>query len=186
MRKDFGVQTWLYPMPVFIIGTYDEDGKPNAMNAAWGGIYTDGMIGICLAENHKTTHNIFASKGFTVSMGTVEQVTACDYVGLVSGKNVPDKFEKAGFHAVKSQHVNAPLIEELPMSLECEMVSYDKESNFMVAKIVNVSADEKVLDEKGNIDPSKIRPIVYDPVNHHYIEVKGNIADAFSEGKKLK
>ena len=186
MRKNFGSKTWLYPMPVLIIATYDENGNPDAMNAAWGGIYSDGMIGICVSEKHKTTDNIFKTKAFTVSVGTANQMTACDYVGLVSGKNEPDKFTKAGFHVLKSEFVNAPLIEELPMSLECEFVSYDRESNFMVGKIVNVSAEENTLDENGMIDPAKIQPILYDPCNHNYLSIGEKVGNAFCEGKKLK
>lgn len=186
MRKNFGVKTWLYPMPVFIVAAYDNEGKPNAMNAAWGGIYTDNMIGICLSEDHKTTQNILATRAFTVSMATAEQVTACDYVGIVSGNKEPDKFHKAGFHATKSEFVNAPLIDELPMTLECELVSYDTETCFMVGKIVNVSTDEKILNESGKIDLSKLRPITYDPCNHDYLEIGIKVGNAFSDGKKLK
>lgn len=186
MRKNFGVKTWLYPMPVFIVAAYDNEGNPNAMNAAWGGIYTDNMIGICLSEDHKTTQNILATRAFTVSMATAEQVTACDYVGIVSGNKEPDKFHKAGFHATKSEFVNAPIIDELPMTLECELVSYDTETCFMVGKIVNVSADEKILNENGKIDLSKLRPITYDPCNHDYIELGAKVGNAFSDGKSLK
>ena len=186
MRKNFGVKTWLYPMPVFIVAAYDNEGNPNAMNAAWGGIYTDNMIGICLSEDHKTTQNILATRAFTVSMATAEQVTACDYVGIVSGNKEPDKFHKAGFHATKSEFVNAPIIDELPMTLECELVSYDTETCFMVGKIVNVSTDEKILNESGKIDLSKLRPITYDPCNHDYLEIGPKAGNAFSDGKKLK
>lgn len=186
MRKNFGVKTWLYPMPVFIVAAYDNDGNPNAMNAAWGGIYTDNMIGICLSEDHKTTQNILATRAFTVSMATAEQVIACDYVGIVSGNKEPDKFAKAGFHATKSEFVNAPIIDELPMTVECELVSYDTETCFMVGKIVNVSADEKILNENGKIDLSKLRPITYDPCDHNYIELGAKAGNAFSDGKTLK
>ena len=186
MRKNFGVKTWLYPMPVFIVAAYDNEGNPNAMNAAWGGIYTDNMIGICLSEDHKTTQNILATRAFTVSMATAEQVTACDYVGIVSGNKEPNKFHKAGFHATKSEFVNAPIIDELPMTLECELVSYDTETCFMVGKIVNVSTDEKILNESGKIDLSKLRPITYDPCNHDYIELGAKVGNAFSDGKSLK
>ena len=134
MRKNFGSKTWLYPMPVFIVAAYDENGVPNAMNAAWGGIYTDNEVGICLSEGHKTTQNILATKAFTVSMGTAEFVTACDYVGIVSGNKEPDKLQKAGFHTQKSIYVNAPIIEELPMTLECELLSYDPESMYQLPK----------------------------------------------------
>lgn len=186
MRKNFGVKTWLYPMPVFIVAAYDNDGTPNAMNVAWGGIYTDNMIGVCLSEDHKTTQNILATRAFTVSMATADQVVACDYVGIVSGNKEPDKFLKAGFHATKSEFVNAPIIDELPMALECELVSYDTETCFMVGKIVNISADEKILNENGKIDLSKLRPITYDPCNHDYIELGAKVGNAFSDGKSLK
>lgn len=185
MRKNFGSNSWLYPMPVLIIATYDEQERPNAMNAAWGGIFTDEMIGICLSERHKTTQNILSTRAFTVSMATAEQVVACDYVGLESGNWVPDKFAKAGFHATRSEFVNAPLIDELPMALECELVSYDKESCHLVGKIVNITADESVLTE-GKIDPRKLRPITFDPINHAYLELGAKVNDAFSCGKQLK
>ncbi len=186
MRKDFGTKSWLYPMPVFIIAAYDENGIPNAMNAAWGGIYTDNMIGICLSENHKTTKNILASKAFTVSMATMKQKNACDYVGIVTGNKEPDKFAKAGFTAIKSQHVNAPIIAELPMTLECELVSYDDDSCHMVGRIVNVSADESIIDKDGKIDVAKLQPITYDPCNNHYIALGEKVGNAFSDGKALK
>ncbi len=185
MRKNFGAKSWLYPMPVLIVAAYDEQGKANAMNAAWGGIFTDDHIGICISEGHKTTKNILATKAFTVSMATVEQVVACDYVGIVSGNKESDKFAKAGFHAVRSEVVNAPIIEELPFTLECEMVSYDTQSNHLVGRIVNISADDKILTD-GKIDFRKLRPITYDPINHHYIALGEVVGNAFSDGKKLK
>lgn len=185
MRKDFGPKTWLYPMPVFIVAAYDNEGNPNAMTAAWGGIYTDDKVGICLSEGHRTTHNILTTKAFTVSMATVQHTAACDYVGIVSGNKVNDKLAHAGFHTTKSQHVNAPLIDELPMTMECELVSYDQESNFLIGKIVNVSADESILTD-GRIDPAKLQPITYDPVNHNYIAIGDKAGNAFSDGKKLK
>ena len=183
MRKDFGSKTWLYPMPVLIVASYNAHGLPNAMNAAWGGIYTDNTVGVCLAEDHKTTQNILATKSFTVSVATVDHVSACDYLGLVSGVKVPDKLQRAAFHTIQSKHVNAPIIEELPMTLECEMVSYDIESNHLVGRIVNVSVDESVLTE-GRIDISKLRPITYDPVSHRYYELGNVVANAFSVGKE--
>ena len=184
MRKDFGSKTWLYPMPVLIVAAYDELGNPNAMNAAWGGIYTDNTIGICLAEEHKTTRNILATKFFTVSVGTEACVQACDYLGLVSGDKVCDKLSRAGLHVVRSQYVNAPIIEELPMTLECEMLSYDLESNHLVGRIVNVSADESILTD-GKIDIAKLRPVVYDTVSHQYYAIGRAVAQAFSVGKEF-
>lgn len=185
MRKNFGSKSWLYPMPVLIIAAYDESGTANAMNAAWGGMFTDEHIGICLTKGHKTTKNILATGAFTVSMATAEQVVACDYVGIVSGNSVSDKMAKAGFTVERSEVVNAPIIRELPMTLECEMVSYDEESCHLVGRIVNVSADERILTD-GKIDYAKLRPITYDPINHHYIELGAKVGDAFSDGKKLK
>ena len=172
-------------MPVLIVAAYDETGKPNAMNAAWGGIFTDDHIGICISEGHKTTKNILSTRAFTVSMATVEQIAACDYVGIVSGNREADKFAKAGFTAVRSEVVNAPIINELPLTLECEMVSYNTESNHLVGRIVNVSADDSILTD-GKIDYRKLRPITYDPINHHYIELGAIAGNAFSDGKKLR
>ena len=185
MRKNFGSKSWLYPMPVLIIAAYDQAGVPNAMNAAWGGMFTDEHIGICISQGHKTTKNILATGAFTVSMATAEQVVACDYVGIVSGNREHDKVAKAGFTTERSEVVNAPIIKELPMTLECEMVSYDEENCHLVGRIVNVSADESILTD-GKIDYAKLRPITYDPVNHHYVELGAKAGNAFSDGKKLK
>jgi len=185
MRKNFGAKSWLYPMPVLIVAACDEARVPNAMNAAWGGIFTDDHIGICLSEGHKTSQNILTTQAFTVSVGTAEQLMACDYVGIVSGNKEPDKFAKAGFTTEKSEVVNAPIIKELPFALECELVSYDAESNHLVGRILNVSADEQILTD-GKIDCRKLRPITYDPINHHYIELGAVVGNAFSDGKKLK
>ncbi len=186
MRKDFGPKPMLYPMPVLILGTYDETGTPNAMNAAWGGISDDREISLCISAGHKTTANILISKAFTVSMGTVDQLKACDYVGLVSGKKVPDKFARAGFHATRSAFVNAPLIDELPMAMECELVSYDPESCRLVGNIVNVCADESVLGENGKVDPAKLRPITFDPMNNTYVALGDTVGDAFQDGLDLR
>lgn len=186
MRKNFGVKPWTYPQPVFIIGTYDADGTPDAMNAAWGGIDYDDRINLCLSADHKTVANLQATGAFTVSMATADCMVACDYVGIVSGNRVPDKFARAGFHAVKSDFVNAPLIAELPMTLECELVSYDAESCHLVGRIVNVSADESVLDSQGKIDPDKLRPLIFDPVHNDYRVLGAKVGKAFCDGTALK
>lgn len=186
MRKNFGAKAWTYPQPVFIVGTYDEGGRPDAMNAAWGGIDYDGRINLCLSEGHKTVKNLLSTRAFTVSMGTADQLVACDYVGIVSGNKEPDKFAKAGFHAVKSEFVNAPLIEELPMTVECELVSYDPQTCHLVGRIVNVSADESILNEKGKIDPAKLRPLIFDPVNMGYLVAGERVGNAFKDGTALK
>ena len=186
MRKNFGPKTMCYPMPVYIIATYNADGTPNAMNAAWGGISEEKEISICIDSAHKTAENLVARKAFTVSMATAAQLVACDYVGIVSGNKEPDKFTMAGFHAVKSEFVDAPLIEELPMALECEVLSYDEETCRLVGRIVNVCADESVLDDKGNVDVSKLQPITYDPMSHHYLVLGEKVGHAFYDGKNLK
>ena len=186
MRKNFGAKPMCYPMPVFIIGTYGADGTPNAMNAAWGGISEEAEISICISEEHKTTANILARKAFTVSMATAEYMAACDYVGIVSGNKEPEKFRKAGFHAVKSDFVDAPLIEELPMALECEVISYDEETCRLVGKIVNVCAEESVLGTDGKVDAAKLRPITYDPMNHLYLALGETVGRAFHDGLALK
>ena len=186
MRKNFGPKTMCYPMPVFIIGTYNADGTPNAMNAAWGGISEEQEISICVDNSHKTAENLIARKAFTVSMATVDTLAACDYVGIVSGNKEPDKFAKAGFHATKSEFVDAPLIDELPMALECEVISYDEETCRLVGRIVNVSADESILGENGKVDVAKLRPITYDSMNHHYLVLGEKVGQAFHDGLALK
>jgi len=185
MRKDFGAKPMIYPMPVFIIGTYDENGNPNAMNAAWGGISEESEITLCIDNGHKTAANLQKTGAFTVSMADADHMVACDYVGVVSGNKEPNKLEKAGLHAVKSRFVNAPIIEELPMCVECRVKSYDTESCRLVGEIVNVCADERVLTD-GKIDPQKLRPITYDPANHAYLVLGEKVGNAFRDGLALK
>lgn len=185
MRKNFGAKTWLYPMPVLIVGTYDKNGVANAMNAAWGGIYDTNQVMVCLADDHKTTENIKASGAFSVSFATAKTVAACDYVGIVSANDVPDKFQRAGFHAVRSKYVNAPIIEELPMAVECKLIKFN-DDGICIGEIVNVSADEGVLDENGKVDAKKLDPIIYDSVTHAYWSFGEKVGQAFSDGKKIK
>lgn len=185
MRKNFGAKTWLYPMPVLIIGTYDEKGVPNAMNAAWGGIYDTAKVMVCLADDHKTTENIKKNKAFTVSFATANTVAACDYVGIVSANDVPNKLEKAGFHTRKSEMVNAPIIEELKMTVECELHKFN-EDGICIGNIVGVSADESILGEDGKIDVKKLDPIIYDGVTNAYWSFGEKVGQAFFDGKKLK
>ena len=186
MRKNFGAKPYTYPQPVFILAAYDKNGRPNAMNAAWGGISDDRELSLCISAGHKTTADILASGAFTVSMADEAHVAACDYVGIVSANNTPDKWEKSGFHAVASEFVNAPLIEELPVAVECRLKSYDPESGRLVGEIVNVSVDERVLDADGNVDVKKVRPVTFDPFNNRYVVLGDTVADAFKVGKTLK
>lgn len=185
MRTNFGSKPILYPQPVFIIGSYDENGIPDAMNAAWGGISESNEISMCLSASHKTVKNILARRAFTVSMATADTVVPCDYVGLVSGNQVENKLEKAGFHTTKSEFVNAPIITELPMAVECKLISYDEETCRMVGEIVNVCAEESVLTD-GKIDPMKLRPITYDGMNHAYYVLGEQVGHAFRDGAALK
>lgn len=186
MRKDFGAKPLTYPQPVFIIATYDEEGTPDAMNAAWGGISEMNEISLCLSAGHKTVKNLLKRKAFTVSMAEAGKVVACDYVGLVSGNQVPDKFARAGFHAVKSAFVDAPLIEELSVAVECRLIDYNPESCILRGEIVNVSVDERVLDDNGKVDAAKVAPLVFDPFNNDYLVVGAKVGKAFSDGKQLK
>ena len=184
MRKNFGAKPFLYPQPVFIIATYNDDGTADAMNAAWGGISDSNQITMCISATHLTTKNVLARGAFTVSMGTADTVAACDYVGLVSGEKEPAKLDKAGFHAVKSEFVDAPLIAELPMAVECRLVCFDPESCRMVGVIVNVCAEEGVLTD-GKVDPAKLRPITFDGQNNTYLVLGEKVGDAFSDGLHL-
>lgn len=183
MRKNFGPKTWMYPMPVLIIGTYDEDGNANAMNAAWGGIHNDDTVMLCISKSHKTAKNIRTSKAFTISFATKEFATAADYLGLASGNTEVHKIEKAGFTTSRSRFVYAPIINELPMTMECELVSIEDEN--LVGKIVNVSADERIIADDGMIDYRKLAPITYDPIRHLYITLGDAVGHAHSDGRAL-
>ena len=181
-RVNFGAKPLMYPQPVLIIGTYDENGIPNAMNAAWG-ITTDfNEITISLSK-HKTTDNLKVNGAFTVSMATEDQVVACDYVGVESGRKVPDKFTKAGFHATKSAFVDAPLIDELPLAMECRVKSF--ENGILIGEIVNVSADESVVTD-GTVDITKVKPISFDPFGNAYFGIGAKAGNAFKDGMALK
>ena len=172
-------------MPVFIVGSYDENGQPNAMNAAWGGMYDTNLVMVCLADDHKTTENIKKSGAFTLSFATAEQVVPCDYVGIVSANDCPDKFARAGFSATKSEFVNAPIINELPMTVECKLLKFN-EDGICIGEVVNISADESILDEQGRVDVKKLDPIIYDSVSHGYWSFGEKVGQAFCDGKKIK
>jgi flavin reductase (DIM6/NTAB) family NADH-FMN oxidoreductase RutF len=140
---------------------------------------------ICLDESHKTTKNIKIKKAFTISFADVKHVKECDYLGIASGNEVKNKIEKAGFTVTKSSFVDAPIINELPMTLECNLIKFDDNGN-IIADIVNVSAKEEILNEQGKIDPLKLQPISYDSVGHKYLKVNEVVGNAFEDGKKIK
>ena len=187
MRKDLGPKSFLFPMPVLMIGTYDENGEANLMNAAWGSIYDYNQITISLGA-HVSTDNIRKNKAFTVSFGTRKTVKACDYVGIVSKAKEPKKLEKAGFHPYKSNKVNAPMFEEFPLTLECKLVSLDGnigEGGTLIGDIVNVSVDESILTD-GKIDIKKLEPIAFDGANGKYVLLGEELASAFQIGREIK
>lgn len=184
MRKNLGVKSYLYPQLVMIVGTYDKKGNSNAMNAAWGGMADYDKIIICLA-NHKTTENIAIHNEFTISIGDAQHINECDYVGMVSQNEEPNKMKKSGFTTSKAEFVNAPIINELSLCIECRLIKILEEDLYL-AQIINVNADESILDEKNNISLEKFIPISYDPSTHGYYKVEGRVGNAFSDGKKLK
>ncbi len=185
MRKQFGKRPLIYPQPVLIIATYNEDGTVNVMNAAWGGVGDDNQVFLCLSTEHKTVENILRRKAFTVSFATEETVIPADYAGIVSGNDTPDKFEKSGLHAEKAEFVDAPVITDFPVCMECELESYEDKHCHCFGNIVNTTVDENVLTD-GKIDPAKLRAIAFDIANGQYLKVNEPCAKAFSAGKALK
>ena len=185
MRHDFGAKPWTYPQAVFIIGTYDDADNANAMNAAWGGLSSATQLILCLSRRHKTVTNILARKEFTVSFGDADHVVECDYLGLVSGSDVPDKIERAGLHVMKAPNVHAPLFEELPVAMECRLKSYDEKTGLLAADIINVTADESAMTD-GRIDPDKFRPITFDGANNTYRVLGEIVGKAYHDGGALK
>ena len=185
MRKNLGKKPWFYPLPVLIIGTYDENGVPDAMNAAYGGLYGGSMVEFSISHTHKTFKNILQTKAFTVSFADVDTMAASDYVGLVSGNDTPDKMEKAGWTITRAEHVNAPIFEELPFTWECELVRVTEEGN-VIGQLKNISVSERILDENGNISLDKFKPLVFDHATYDYLKVDGVAGKAFEVGKALK
>ena len=186
MKKSLGAKTMSMPEPVFLIATYDENGTPDIMNAAWVGQVSPEHISMSLS-NHTTTRNLDLNKEFTVSFATKDYVIAADWVGIVSLDKDPDKIKKSGFTFTKSETVNAPVINELPVALECRLVAAQEEfgETRYVGEVVNVLADESVLNEKGGIDSGKAQFIGFDPAGLCY-RVFGEVAaSAFGSGKAL-
>ena len=183
MRKNFGKKTIITPLPVLILCTYDEEGIPNAMNAAWGGQIDMNQIYVSLSK-HKTIENLLAKKAFTVAFANKKHVKEADYFGIESGNNV-NKIEKVGMHAYKSEYVDAPVIEEFPLSLECEVVELkeDKDGYVLLGEVVNMSADESILTD-GKVDLGKLEPIMFDSSANVYRLVSDVVGNAFADGRK--
>ena len=187
-RKNFGANSFITPEPVLMIAAYDENGTPDIMNAAWGGVSGANQISMCISPGHKTVKNILVKKAFTVSFATADKVIESDYVGIVSANDVPDKFARAGFTATKSEFVDAPVITDYPLTIECRVVSMREElGEFrVVGEVVNLSADEELLDEEGKIDLGRLEALVYDSPAHAYRVVGERVGSAFKDGLALK
>ena len=187
MRKDLGKQPALFPMPVLMVAAYDEDGTVGVMNAAWGMICDMDKIALFIDEDHKTTKSIRHSKAFTVSLADREHMAEADFFGIATGNKMPDKFARSGCHAEKSGHVNAPVITEFPVTMECELAEIVETDNLyaVVGTIVNVSADEKVLGEGGRVDPAKLNALIFDQFRAGYYVAGDKVGQAWNAGKKL-
>ena len=186
MRKNLKAKAYMYPLPVLIIGTYDENGVPNAMNAAWGTVCDTTQVAVVLSAEHKTVKNLLKNKAFTVAIADSDNVVAADYVGVVSANDTPDKLAKTGWHVKKGEFVNAPIIQELPLALECKLVSYDTNTEICIGEVVNVSVDERILDEKGKIDVEKLDPVAYASEVRAYYTLGKRVGKAFFDGLQLK
>ena len=186
--KSFGPKPWMLPQPVLIIGTYNNDGTPNAMNAAWAGQWDAKEIMISMGS-HATTENLARCNEFTVAFATKDTMVASDFVGIASAKNDPLKFQKTGWTAIKSENVNAPVFTDFPMTMECRIlrkIDESEEGYYIVAEIVNILVDEKYVSEDGKPDVEKMELITYEPIHHGYVTLGERVGNAFSDGKQLK
>ena len=187
MRKKINKTDGIFPMPVLMVATYNEDGSVNVMNAAWGTMQERDTVALNLSETHKTVKNIKARGAFTVSIADAAHVVEADYFGVVSGNQVPNKFENSGLTATKAEMVDAPVINEFPLCMECEFVEFqDGEYGCgVIGKVVNLTADERVM-PGGKLDMSLVNAIAYDPYTHGYYKVTERVGEAFGDGLKLK
>ncbi len=187
MKKDIQTTEAIFPMPVLMIATYNDDGSVNVMNAAWGTMVDRDIVALNLTETHKTVQNIKKRKAFTVSIADADHVVQADYFGVVSGNKTADKLAKAGMTATKSSRVDAPIINEFPICLECSFIEYQDSAYGLgvIGKVVNVSAEESVL-QNGKVDISRVNAIAFDPYTHGYYKVAERVGDAFKDGLTLK
>jgi len=187
MKKSIEATEAIFPMPVLMIATYNEDDSVNVMNAAWGAMLSRDHIMLKLTKTHKTVENILKRKAFTVSIADSKHVVEADYFGIASGNDTEDKFEKSGLTSVKSDNIDAPIINEFPLCFECEFIEY-QDSQYgcgVVAKVLNAYADESVLDN-DKVDISKVSAIAFDPYTHGYYSVEKRVGEAFKDGLQLK
>ena len=187
MKKELGVHPWLYPMPTYMIGTYNEDDSVDVMMMAWGGICAEDMVALNLEEDHKTVANLKARKAFTLAVPSVDTMKESDFFGIASANKMPDKFARSGLHAEKSSRVDAPVIAEYPLTLECEVVEMQEQPYGLrvLGRIVNVLADEKTLDEKGRIDAAKLNAFVFDQMRNGYYAIGEKVGQAWNVGTGL-
>lgn len=187
MRKNIKTTEAIFPMPVLMIATYNEDGTIDVMNAAWGTMLERNRVVLNLTETHKTVQNIKKRKAFTISIADADHVAEADYFGIVSGNNTPNKFENSGMTATKSENVDAPIINEFPICIECEFIEYqdDEYGCGVIGQVVNVTADEKVMKD-DKVDISLVNAIAFDPYTHGYYKVTERVGNAFKDGMQLK
>ena len=187
MKKDLGVKPYTFPMPVLMIATYGENDKVDVMNMAWGGVCASNMVALNIDEEHKTTQNIKERMAFTLSVADIDHLEESDFFGIASGNKMEDKFERTGMHAVRSDKVDAPVIEEYPLTLECKVVALESTVyGFRVlGEIVNVLADEKVLDEKGRVDPTRLNAFIFDQCQSGYYKVGEKVGQAWKSGTRF-
>lgn len=187
MKKEIKNREAIFPMPVLMIATYNEDNSIDVMNAAWGTMVDRDIVALNLTETHKTVENIRKRLGFTVSLADAEHYKQADFFGVVSGHRDPHKFIKSGLSASKALTVDAPLIEEFPISFECEFIEFQDEKYGLgvIAKVTRVVADEKLF-VNDKLDMSKVEAIAFDPYTHGYYKVTERVGEAFSDGLKLK
>ncbi len=187
MRTKIKTTEAIFPMPVLMVATYNEDGTIDVMNAAWGTMVDRDVVALNLGASHKTVKNIKARKAFTVSIADAAHLVEADYFGIASGNNTPDKFAKSGMTATKSENVDAPIINEFPLCMECEFIEYQDGQNGLgvIGKVVNTTADERVMKD-GKVDISAVNAIAFDPYTHSYYKVTERVGEAFSDGNKIK
>ncbi len=187
MRTKLDITEGIFPMPVLMVATYNEDGSVNVMNAAWGTMQERGNVALNLTESHKTVKNIKARGAFTVSIADADHVTEADYFGVESGNNVSDKFARSGLTSTKAETVDAPVINEFPICLECEFIEYQygKYGCGVIGKVTNITADESVMTD-GKINMSLVNAIAFDPYTHGYYKVTDRVGEAFKDGFELK
>lgn len=187
MRKKLSLTEGIFPMPVLMVATYNEDGSVNVMNAAWGTMQERDRVALNLTETHKTVKNIKARGAFTVSIADAAHVVEADYFGVESGNRVSNKFENSGLTASKSENVDAPVIHEFPLCLECQFIEYQSGEYGcgVIGKVVNVTADESVM-AGDRVDISLVNAIAFDPYTHGYYKVGERVGEAFQDGLQLK